>query len=177
MRIAAALAIVAALALAPSIAPAQDFGAAFSGFDTGSDQPIQIESDRLEIHDADKVAIYSGNVHVRQGETVLEAPEMRIFYTRGDAPAGATPGSGVSRIEAGPGVVVRSGERTATSERAVFQMDQDLVTMTGNVIVTQGTNVVRGDRLVVNLKTKKGRIEGGRVQTLITPSTTRPKPQ
>ena len=37
-------------------------------------------------------------------------------------------------------------------------------------MLTQGTNVVRGDRLVVNLATKQGRVEGGRVQTLITPS-------
>jgi lipopolysaccharide export system protein LptA len=29
---------------------------------------------------------------------------------------------------------------------------------------------VRGERLVVNLRTKQGRMEGGRVQTLITPS-------
>jgi lipopolysaccharide export system protein LptA len=30
--------------------------------------------------------------------------------------------------------------------------------------------VVRGERLIVNLQTKQGRMEGGRVQTLITPS-------
>jgi lipopolysaccharide export system protein LptA len=49
-------------------------------------------------------------------------------------------------------------------------MQQDTVTMTGNVVLTQGPNVVRGERLVVNLKSKQGRMEGGRVQTLITPS-------
>ena len=49
-------------------------------------------------------------------------------------------------------------------------MAQDLVTMTGNVVLTQGANVVRGERLVVNLATKQGRMEGGRVQTLITPA-------
>jgi lipopolysaccharide export system protein LptA len=29
--------------------------------------------------------------------------------------------------------------------------------------------VVRGERLIVNLETDQGRMEGGRVQTLITP--------
>ena len=39
-----------------------------------------------------------------------------------------------------------------------------------DVVLTQGTNIVRGDRLFVNLATKEGRVEGGRVQTLITPA-------
>ncbi len=111
----------------------------------------------------------AGHVRVRQGETVLEAPTLRVFYT-GDAPTAAgVPGSQVSRIEAGPGVIVRTGERTASGDQAVLDMAHDLITMTGNVVLTQGPNVVRGERLVVNLATKQGRIDGGRVQTLITP--------
>ncbi len=149
-------------------ASAQDFAAAFSGFDAGSDAPIQIEADQLEVRDTEKTAIYSGNVQVRQGDTVLEAPALRVFYT-GEGANAETPGAQVSRIEAGPGVLVRSGEQTASSDRAVFDMGRDLITMSGNVVLTQGSNVVRGERLVVNLATKEGRIEGGRVQTLIGP--------
>jgi hypothetical protein len=36
--------------------------------------------------------------------------------------------------------------------------------------------VVRGERVVVNLTTKEGRVEGGRVQTLITPSAAKGAP-
>lgn len=147
----------------------QDFGGAFTGFDSGSDSPIQIEADRLEVHDAEKLAIYSGHVRVRQGETLLEAPELRIFY-KGEAKTGSVAGSQVSRIEAGPGVTVRSKDQVATADRAVFDMPRDLITMHGNVVLTQGQNVVRGERLIVNLATKEAHIEGGRVQTLITPS-------
>ena len=164
-------AVLAPLALSPTISLAQDFGAAFSGFDTGSDQPIQIEADRLEVRDADKLAIYSGNVIVRQGETVLEAPQLQVFYS--GQPAGPdAPGSEVERLEAGTGVTVRSGDRTASGDLAVLDMSQDLVTMTGNVVLTEGTNVVRGERLIVNLATDEGRMEGGRVQTLISPGET-----
>lgn len=171
------LLVVAALALlfCATNANAQDFGAAFSDFSTGSDDPIQIEADRLEVRDPEKLAVYSGNVSIRQGATILEAPELRVFYA-GEGPKGAAAvaGSRVSRIEAGPGVRVRSGEQTASGDRAVLDMANDLVTLEGNVILTQGSNVVRGDRLVVNLATKHGRIEGGRVQTLIAPSSAAP---
>lgn len=164
--------ILLAAALAITLcsgARAQDFAAAFADFDTGSGDPIQIEADKLEVRDAEKVAVYSGNVRVRQGDTILEAPELRVFYVGQAAPNGAA-GSSVTRIEAGPGVSVRSGDQTATGDRAVLDMAKDLVTLEGNVILTQGTNVVRGDRVVVNLATKQGRVEGGRVQTLITPT-------
>jgi lipopolysaccharide export system protein LptA len=164
-----ALIAFAMLAALPLSAPAQDFGAAFAGFDTGSEEPIQIEADRLEVRDPEKLAIYTGNVKVRQGETLLEAPELRVFYT-GEATVEGPPGSKVSRIEAGPSVTVSSSDQTASGSRAVLDMAQDLITMSGNVVLTQGPNVVRGERLVVNLKTKQGRMEGGRVQTLITPS-------
>jgi lipopolysaccharide export system protein LptA len=166
-------ALLAVLALSAGAASGQDFGAAFSGFDTGSDEAIQIEADRLEVRDPEKLAVYSGNVRVRQGETVLETPELKVFYA-GDAAVEGAPGSQVVRIEAGPGVAVRSGDQTATGDRAVLDMARDLVTMSGNVVLTQGPNVVRGERLVVDLASKQGRIEGGRVQTLISPTGGRP---
>ena len=168
-KILGTLTALAILALLPLAATAQDFGAAFAGFDTGSDEPIQIEADRLEVRDPEKLAIYTGNVKVRQGGTLLEAPELRVFYT-GEATAQGAPGSQVARIEASPSVTVSSDDQTASGSRAVLDMAQDLITMSGNVVLTQGPNIVRGERLVVNLRTKQGRMEGGRVQTLITPS-------
>jgi lipopolysaccharide export system protein LptA len=159
---------LAALAIAPTGARAQDFAAAFSGFSADSSVPIQIEADQLEVRDPEKLAVFSGHVRVRQGETLLEAPALRVSYSGEPGPEGI-PGSQVSRIEAGPGVVVRSGDKTASADRAVLDMDSDLITMSGNVVLTEGPNVVRGERLIINLATKQGRIEGGRVQTLITP--------
>lgn len=161
-------ALVAVFVLAPAGAAAQDFAAAFSGFSARSDAPIQIEANQLEVRDPEKLAVFSGEVRVRQGETVLEAPALRVYY-EGEASVEAIPGSQVSRIEAGPGVIVRSGDRTASGDRVVLDMASEVVTMSGNVVLTQGVNVVRGERLVINLATKQGRIEGGRVQTLITP--------
>lgn len=164
------------VALTSGGAGAQDFGAAFSGFDTGSGDPIQIEADRLEVRNEEKLAVYTGNVRVRQGITLLQAPALRVFYS-GQATADGAPGSEVSRIEAGPDVQVRSQDQTASGDRVVLDMSKDLVTVTGNVVLTQGPNVVRGERLVVDLKSKLGRMEGGRVQTLITPTGGQPRAQ
>ena len=166
--------MLAALALAAAEAAAQDFGAAFSGFDTGSDDPIQIEADKLEVRDPEKLAIYSGNVRVGRATPSSRRRSCSVFYAGEATSERRSRLARVSRIEAGPGVTVRSGDQTASGDRVVLDMDQDLVTMSGNVVLTQGPNVVRGDRLVVNLATKQGRIEGGRVQTLITPTAGQP---
>jgi lipopolysaccharide export system protein LptA len=148
-------------------AGAQGFGEAFKDFSASSEDPIQIEADRLEVRDQEKIAIYAGNVRVRQGETVLRTAQLRVFYT-GEA-TGVTPGSSVSRIEASNRVVVRSGSQTASGDKAVFEMAADRITLTGNVVLTEGDNIVRGNKLVVDLKSRKARMEGNRVQTILTP--------
>ena len=169
MRFVLQIAVLALAVAWAAAAVAQDFGAAFSGFDTGSDDPIEIEADQLEVRDPEKVAVYSGKVRVRQGGTMLQTPALHVFYS-GTPTADGAPGSEVSRIEAGPGVTVTRGDQTASGERVVVDRARELGTMSGNVVLTQGPNVVRGERLIVNLATKQGRIEGGRVQTLIAPA-------
>lgn len=178
MRAFILLAVAAVLsAFVSDGAGAQDFGGAFAGFDTSSEDPIQIESDRLEVNDAERIATYIGNVRIRQGETVLEAPELVVYYSGEPTSGESSVRSRVTRMEAGPGVTVRSGTQTATGNHIVFDMARDLVTLSGNVILTEGENVVRGERLVVNLTTKVGHVDGGRVQTLITPSGSGPDAQ
>lgn len=176
----AAVFLLAQLAVFAQALPvyAQDASQAFRGFSTNSDDPIQIEADRLEVRDNDKVAVYQGNVRVRQGETLLKTSELRVHYS-GSA-TGSAPASGVDRIETGGPVTVRSGTQTASGDRAVFEMARELVTLSGNVVVADGDNVVRGNRLVVDLKARKASMYGGetatgdgRVQTVINPNRTR----
>ena len=55
-----------------------------------------------------------------------------------------------------------------TGETAVFDTKTNLVTMLGGVVLTQGKNVLRGDRLIVDMTTGVSRVESdsGRVQGL-----------
>jgi lipopolysaccharide export system protein LptA len=50
----------------------------------------------------------------------------------------------------------------------VFDTKSNLVTMLGGVVLTQGKNVLRGDRLMVDMTTGVSRVESdsGRVQGL-----------
>lgn len=164
-----AAALLALLALAAPVAVAQQsFGGAFTGFSTTSEEPIQIEADKLEVRDAEKRAVYLGNVTVRQGETLLKTAELQVFYAGGGQTPGES-GTSVERIIANGRVIVQSNNRTATGDEAVFEMADETIVLTGNVVLTEDDNVVRGERLVVDLRTGEAQMQGGRVQTILVP--------
>jgi lipopolysaccharide export system protein LptA len=147
-----ALLFWAALLLASATtAGAQNFGGAFAGM-RSSNEPVQIEADRLEVTDQQGVADFFGNVSVLQGSTLLKTKHLKVFYVRG---AGATPGpnGNVRRIEASGGVAVRSEDQRATAETATVDLQGQTAVLSGNVIISQGENVVTGCVLNVNLAT------------------------
>ena len=88
----------------------------------------------------------------------------------------AQPGPGgnssIKRLEARGGVIVTQKDQTATGETGIFDMKTNTITLAGKVTVTQGQNVLRGDRLVVDMTTGAARVEfgGGRVEGLFVPS-------
>ena len=58
--------------------------------------------------------------------------------------------------------MVTQKDQTATGELGIFDMKANTVTLTGNpVIMTQGQNVLRGGKLVVDLTSGVSRVEAG----------------
>ena len=186
---------------------AQTMSNTFGGFSKNSDQPIDIESDVLVVHDAQKYATFKGNVKAVQGSTTLRATELDVHYvggggdslTKGPDTTRATPaadtksegagggiggqkGTQISKIEARGEVVITSDQdQTTTSDWALYDVPAQLVTVGGNVVLMQGKNVLKGDRLVIDLKTGESRFEnrgntaaGGRIRALFMPKEAKP---
>jgi lipopolysaccharide export system protein LptA len=162
---------------------------AMQGFSQNRDQPIQIEAASLEVRDKKKEATFSGNVKVVQGDTTMTSKSLVVFYDSGPAapatpapapaaPKGsksgsmqsATPGPGgsssIRRLEAKGSVVVTQKDQVVTGETAIFDTRANLITMVGGVVLTQCKNVLRGDRLKVDMTTGVSRVESdsGKVQ-------------
>jgi len=155
----AALGVGAAIVLCTagevSGAPASEL---FTGFQSRSDAPIQIDAAQLEISEEgdQRISVFSGNVIVRRGDTVLRANTIRIFSDLSDT---RPKNEAFDRIEATGNVEVNSGEQTVTGSTVVVDMGKQTITMTGTVVLKQGANVITGDRLVVDLATGKARVE------------------
>ena len=166
---------------------------ALQGFSQNRDEPVHIESNTLEVRDKEKVATFSGDVRVKQGDTNMRSRSLVVFYEQeagGTSAAkpmpAATPGPGgsqkIKRLEARGDVIVTQKDQTATGETGVFDMKSNTVTLNGNVVMTQGKNLLRGDKLVVDLTSGVSRVESGRnskgrVQGLFLPSSGDAAPQ
>ena len=171
-RLVTIAAAVVFLVFAGFAASAQELSSGLVGFTSGSDDPILIEAETLVVEYEGKVATFSGNVNVQQNETTLTTEKLKVYYT-GDAAKGGQ--QRIERIEAEGGVFVTNKDQTARGDSATFDMASEIVTLIGKVELTQNGSVVRGDKLVVNLKTKESRVETGantgRVQGLFLPGT------
>ncbi len=53
---------------------------ALQGFARNRNEPVKIDANRLEVHDKDKLAVFSGNVYVQQGDTNMRCPELKVYY-------------------------------------------------------------------------------------------------
>lgn len=155
------------------------------GIQLDQGKPINIESDALEVNDKANSAHFTGNVIAIQGETILKCDQMTVIYTgsqmRGAAPVPAAPaakeadksqGRQIKRLEAKGNVRFASRDQTATGQNGVYDPEKNTILMTGKVTLTQGPNVVTGERLVIDTLSGKARVETdkkGRVRALFIP--------
>ena len=184
LAVASAVTLVALAHAQPPAPQQQPSGPAnaLQGFAQHRDQPVKIDASQLEVRDKDKVATFSGGVKVVQGDTTMRAKSLAVFYDGEGSTANtltaAKPGpSGqqrIKRLEAKGGVKVCQDEQVATGDTGIFDMQSNTVTLLGNVVLTKGMNVLKGEKLTVNLSSGAAKIEGGNgggVSALLLPST------
>jgi len=184
-----------AAAQGPQMSPPSPLGL---GQGENKDQPVQIEAATLEVRDKNKTATFSGHVEVVQGDTTMKCQTLVVFYGQEvglsadgtSAPAAAAktaPGmpqgaQNIRRIEAHGGVTVITKDQSASGELGVYDLKTRTITLSGNVVVSQGQNVIHGERVVVDTATGNARVESassggtggtgpapGRVRALIQP--------
>ncbi len=193
------LSILAAALLLSAAAAAQgshpEGGGLLGAQGQDKNQPIQIDAKSLEVHDKSKTATFAGDVKVVQGDTTMTCKRLVVFYGQeiGIAGAGAKPAApantsastgavpdaqNIRRIEAHGGVTVVSKDQTASGDLGVYDLPAKTITLSGNVVVTQGKNVIHGERVIVNTVTGDAHVESGsgvpgapqgRVRALIIP--------
>lgn len=141
-------------------------------------KPIDIEANTLTVDDRKRVAVFRGDVAAVQGDMTIRSRELDVDYS-GEAQAkGSAAGAQITKITAQGRVLITSEAQgqTSTSDWALFDVKGQTVTIGGNVVLSQGKNVIKGDRLVIDLTTGRSRFEnegdlsnGQRVRGLFRP--------
>lgn len=135
-----------------------------------SNGPLDVTGDALEVIDAQHLAIWRGNVEAVQDSNRLVADTMNVYF-QGSSASGAAakpktvaPATGgtvsigqswgaAKQVVADGHVFFVSTTQTARGTHAIYDVEPDTVTMTGDVVLVQGDNVVKGDKVVIQVKT------------------------
>jgi len=153
-------------------AQAQAQGAPGAPAAAGSSR-TDVASDKLVRYDAEHRAIYTGQVEAVMdgGRTRLTCDSLTIFfYPPGEGlkasapakPAPAAPAAGgaasdtgissgnIKQMVADGHVFYVTQNETARGDHGVYDKEPDIITLTGGVILIQGKNVLRADKLVMD---------------------------
>ena len=143
---------------------AQDLSGKFGGFSSSSNQPIEIAADQLKVDDIKKTATFIGNVKAVQGDFEMRSKVLQVFYS-GSAQGGKGASGKVQRLIARGTVLISTKDKqSATSEWANFDVNKQLITLGDQVVLTQGTNVIKGGQLLIDLKTRQSRFVNKKAQ-------------
>jgi len=136
-----------------ALTPAAGQGTGSSLRNHNSNAPVDFAADRIEVQDRADRAIFSGNVVARQAELTLTSDRITVAYS-------SEGGMAIDRIDASGGVTLRSPGETARGEYAIYDLNERLITMIGNVTLISGRSNVNGGRLVIDLDTGRAVMDG-----------------
>jgi lipopolysaccharide export system protein LptA len=137
-----------------------------------SNGPIDITADNGTLVNSTCEATWSGAAEALQGTSRLRANVIKAYLKKKapgaagqSAPAGPAGAANPSdcgatqRIVADGNVFYVTPDQIAHGDHAVYNADADQIVMTGNVIVVQGKNVVRGDKITIHVSTREVTID------------------
>ncbi len=134
----------------------------FGNGDFDRSAPVEVAADNLEIDENTGQAILTGNVVIEQGDLRLSADRVTVEYTTLDGERE------IDRLNANGNVLITSGEDAAEGANAVYILATSEILMDGEVLVTQGPNVLAGDRMSIDLEAGAGTVTG-RVRSTLQP--------
>ena len=129
--------------------------------DYDSDIPVEITSEELELNQQEGTATFTGSVIVKQGDITMTCARMIVEFAED-----AEGKNEIQVIRMFGGVTFVSPEETAESENAVYTLSNEMLVMTGDVLVTQGATALSADRLTYDLASGSGQMEGN-VKTVL----------
>lgn len=163
---------VAALALGAAQPAAAQFA-------QNSKAPIDAQSDHFEHVNSQCMSMWQGNVEAAQDNARLRTDTLKIYSEKVAKPGSSTNDCGnIVSAEADGSVYYVTPRQRVKGDKAVYDASSGTITVTGDVVAVQDKNVMRGNRMVINVSTGDGRMEAaqtasgkpGRVRTVIYPN-------
>lgn len=162
--------MAAASALAAMLAAA---GGASAQIAPRSNAPLDIAADQQEVLTEQCRYIWTGDVEALQAKTRLRAQSVNVYAAKKGDGCGET-----ERLVAEGDVFYVQPDRRIRARHAVYTARDEIIVLTGDVVIVQGDNVARAEKVIINLQTgqsqlfagTKGRGSKNRVRAVLFPS-------
>ncbi|GGL55740.1 LptA/OstA family protein [Wenxinia marina] len=125
--------------------------------------PVEVTAESLSVDQQTGEARFSGNVVIGQGDLRLAAAEVIVVYSEASGE--------IARLRASGGVTFVTPTEAAEAQAADYDLTAGTLTLTGEVLLTQGANALSANRMVVNLTTGTAQLDG-QVRTVLAPQGT-----
>ena len=143
--------------------PAVKASAPAATTETKKEKPVDIEADRMEIHEKENKATFTGNVVAKRPDVTLTSDLLVVDYADVKQPDGTTKNE-VTNLDATGHVVITTAKQKITGERAKMNPKTNILEVDGGATVTQGETTLHGGHLHANLDTDQMEMTGGRVK-------------
>lgn len=127
------------------------------GISTDASAPVEVAADNLTVDQDTGTATFTGNVQIGQGDLRLSAGSVEVVY-------GAGTGE-IARLQASGGVTFVTATEAAEAQSADYNIAGGTLTLSGEVLLTQGASAISAERMTVNLETGNALLSG-RVRTV-----------
>ncbi len=155
-----ALAVLMTGLLLPGLATAQT-QMALGGLTADPSAPVEVTAESLSVDQATGRATFEGDVLIGQGDMKISAATVEVVY---DDASGE-----IARLEAVGGVTFVTATEAAEADSAVYDISGGMLTLIGDVLLTQGRTALSSQRMEINLAAGTAQLTGG-VRSVIEPA-------
>lgn len=134
---------------------------------SGDDKKIRVSSDSMMADSQAKYVEFVGNVKASQGDTVITADRIRIYYkdtkseTKSEIRKETPGGNSVDKVVAQGNVRVRFEDKLAETREAVYTTQDRVLVMSGQESkLTSGNNWITGSKITFYRDSGRYKVEG-----------------
>lgn len=148
------------VALAVATGAGAQTNLALGGISVDPTAPVEITADALTVDQNAGTAVFIGAVNVGQGDLRLVAESVEVVYTEATGE--------IARLVASGGVTFVTANEAAEAQSAVYDLVAGILTLQGDVLLTQGDSALSAQEMVVDLNAGTTQV-AGRVTTVFQP--------
>lgn len=114
--------------------------------------PVEVDAKKLTVDRNTGIATFSGDVVAIQAGMRLATPRLNVTYDEATRE--------ITTLEAFDGVIFVTATEEAEADHALYHLSDNMLYLDGNVLITQGSQIIVSDKMEVDLATGQAEMTG-----------------